>query len=271
MPRLRTNPWPEEVLIGLQHGVIPLLPPEFRPMFGAAALYAQPARFAETVIDLFAEPEFQEDLRKAGKEFRETVLSGTEALARVEALIGPPEPTAPVASPSLRPKGRILSLSTNGVGMGHLSRQMAIARRQRPGLETVFLSFSQSVHVVRRFGWIGEYLPYHVDIDLNRTHWNAWLLTALEGAISFYDARALVLDANVPFRGAGGPARKTSGVPDDLGPPRYVGRGAGSDRPRPGKSFRRRDRTGRDSGHLRHRTDDNPTGYRTVCGPDYVS
>ena len=61
---------------------------------------------------------------------------------RLHALIGPPSAPRPAAAP-LRPL-RVLLVSSNGVGMGHLTRLLAIARRLPPPIEPVFVTMSQA-------------------------------------------------------------------------------------------------------------------------------
>lgn len=195
------EPWPPEALIALQHGAIPLLDPGLRDNFHAAALYAGAEQLADRVIDLHGLPELAADLRAAGRELIDGVLDPRHSVARVRSLIG-----APGARPALigaqrrDPAGTVLSVSTNGVGMGHLTRQMAIARHLPPDLTPVFLGFSQSIATVRQFGWVSEYLPYHTGPKLNKAYWNDHLSRALISACAFHQARALVLDANVPFQ-----------------------------------------------------------------------
>ncbi|WP_095587966.1 glycosyltransferase [Actibacterium ureilyticum] len=194
------EPWPAEALTALEQGAIPVLDPVLRDTFQMAALYARPKQVADNVIDLHGLPDLAEDLRLAGRALVDGILAPRHAVARVRALIG-----APVSQPQLvtarscDPPGTVLSVSTNGVGMGHLTRQMAIARNLPPDLTPVFIGFSQSIAVVRQFGWVSEYLPYHAGPKLNKAYWNEHLSRALISACAFHRARALVLDANVPF------------------------------------------------------------------------
>lgn len=194
------DPWPDEVLQALIHGVVPILPPEYRTMFQSAAAYCKPEKIADLVIELFTLPLLIDDIRRAGRELIDQTLAPQHLVARVGDLIGPPAPVAPVSRAALNCAMTVLSVSTNGIGMGHLARQMAIARRLDRNLTPVFLGFSQSIALVRDFGWISEYLPYHTGPAMSTEHWNHWLFDALDAACRFYRPGALVLDANVPFK-----------------------------------------------------------------------
>jgi Glycosyltransferase family 28 C-terminal domain len=193
------DPWPEEVLQAIAHGTIPIIRPEFIGNFQSAALYCEPGDIPDAVIDVFSSKEFADDIRDAGRELVAERLDKKHFLARVFGLIGKPGAAAPVAAMVLNPECTVMSLSTNGIGMGHLARQMAIARRLEPNITPVFLGFSQSIAEVRKFGWVSEYLPYHQGPALNTIYWNEWLFKALDAACRFYRPRVLMLDANVPF------------------------------------------------------------------------
>ena len=95
---------------------------------------------------------------------------------------------------------RVLMLSPNGVGMGHLTRQLAVARNLPPGVEPIFLSMSPAVEVVRPWGFVGEYLPgpqaAHVAAEL----WGPDFKARLLDAIATYDARLVLFDGNHPYQ-----------------------------------------------------------------------
>ena len=92
-------------------------------------------------------------------------------------------------------------VSSNGVGVGHLTRMLAIARRCPAPLEPVFLTFSQAVRIVREQGFLAEYLPFHTYLRCDIGRWNEFLRKELNELISFYDPRVLVFDGHVPYGG----------------------------------------------------------------------
>ncbi len=195
------DPCPVEALCALRAGVIPYLPPEYRPTFGGAALYGRPEFLTQIAIDFQDDRGFASDLRANGQAAIGNVFSETAFVDRVADLIGPPRKDAFAPVVHARSNARVLFYSSNGVGMGHLTRQLAIARRLPGDIEPVFISHSQAVEVVREFGYVSEHIPYHTAYGEAPKHWNAALTDVLDAAVAFYRPSALVYDGNVPFVG----------------------------------------------------------------------
>ena len=131
-----------------------------------------------------------------------TALAPETWLDRLEAVVGPgspPRPSLRVRAEEQAP-ARVLFVSPNGVGMGHLTRQLAIARRLPPAIRPVFLSLSQAVHVVERFGFSWEHAPGPAGVGIDTSRWTSDFAQRLGDAIAFYDARAIVFDGNHPYR-----------------------------------------------------------------------
>ncbi|MCE6950785.1 antifreeze protein [Cereibacter sphaeroides] len=195
------DPCPVEALLALRAGVVPCLPPEYRPVFGASALYGRLHDLPRRALDLDADRGLQAELAEAGRDLLAGTFAPGTCVARVQGMIGPPRRDSFAPAVHATPPSRVLFHSTNGVGMGHLTRQLAIARRLPERLRPVFLSHSQAVDVVRSFGFPAEHLPYHAASGQNRAHWNAHLAEALEAILAFWRPSALVFDGNVPFVG----------------------------------------------------------------------
>jgi len=119
---------------------------------------------------------------------------------RLRGLIGRPRRSARAASVPQR-KRRILFVTSNGVGIGHLTRMLAVARRCPQPLEPVFLTLSQAIRIVREQGFLAEYLPYHGLLDCDVQHWNQCLQEEISELLGFYDPAVLVFDGNVPYQG----------------------------------------------------------------------
>jgi UDP:flavonoid glycosyltransferase YjiC (YdhE family) len=111
-----------------------------------------------------------------------------------------PRTGAPRSAPA-RARRRVLMLSPNGIGMGHLTRQLAVARRLDPSIEPVFLTMSQAAAVVAEQGFHVEHTPYHTAYDGDVAQWNRALTERLTEMISFLDARLVLFDGNVPYQG----------------------------------------------------------------------
>lgn len=97
-------------------------------------------------------------------------------------------------------RARVLFLSPNGVGMGHLTRQLAIARHLPPAVLPIFVSMSQAVGVVERFGFASEYVPGPRALGVDPARWAPDFTQRLLDIITFYDARAVIFDGNHPYQ-----------------------------------------------------------------------
>ncbi|MGP3698918.1 antifreeze protein [Rhodobacter sp. NSM] len=195
------DPCPVEALLALRAGTVPYLPADCRSAFGAAALYGRLDDLPRRALDLHADRGLAADLLAAARDALAGPFSPRTFVARVREVTGPPRADSFAPAVLARPRKRVLFLSTNGVGMGHLTRQLAIARRLPAWVEPVFLSHSQAVDVVRGWGFPAEHLPYHAAYGQARAHWNAGLAETLAAAFGFWQPSALVFDGNVPFMG----------------------------------------------------------------------
>ncbi len=185
-------------------GVPLVLPPSLRPLLGEAALYAGPGELAARLREL-GDERSRVGRHEAASAFHAATTSPEALAARLERRLGPPTPDRHRAGLRLASTGRsprrALFLSPNGIGMGHVTRLLAVARRCGAALEPVFLSMSQAVGVVERMGFLAEYFPYHAYTGEPAEAWNAALKARLDEAIAFYDPRVVVFDGNVPYQG----------------------------------------------------------------------
>ncbi len=96
--------------------------------------------------------------------------------------------------------GRILFTTSNGTGLGHLTRSMAIARRLGPGLEPLFLTLSAAAPVVRGMGFPVEYVAsYATPGSGNDYRWSRRLRGRLRAAIAEIAPRIVVFDGTHPY------------------------------------------------------------------------
>jgi UDP:flavonoid glycosyltransferase YjiC (YdhE family) len=95
---------------------------------------------------------------------------------------------------------RILFVTSNGTGLGHLTRSMAIARRLGPELEPLFFTFSEAAPVVRQVGFPVEYMASHGSRGAgNDWRWSRRVGPRLRVAIAEAEPRALVFDGILPY------------------------------------------------------------------------
>ncbi|MCQ4630008.1 methyltransferase domain-containing protein [Shinella sp. CPCC 100929] len=103
------------------------------------------------------------------------------------------------ARPPHRPDA-VLFVSANGIGQGHLTRQLAVARRlkHRPA---AFLTMSYSAGIVRDMGFPVHFVPHHALSGEEPGAWNARLATEIELLLDAYHVTTLIYDVNFVFDG----------------------------------------------------------------------
>lgn len=106
-----------------------------------------------------------------------------------------------MANDSGRHPVRVLFVTSNGTGMGHLTRLLAMATRSSDAVEPFFFSMSSAVPVVAKFGYGWEYCPSRDELDVDADEWNALFEDRLADIIQRYRPRALVFDGVVPYDG----------------------------------------------------------------------
>ncbi|WP_299235870.1 glycosyltransferase [uncultured Halomonas sp.] len=103
-------------------------------------------------------------------------------------------------------EGVYLFLPINGVGLGHLTRCLAIARRVRqrdPGAIIVFVTTSIALPIVHRAGFICHHIPPAAlaGRSVSQADWNRLFSRSLEEVIELYRPACLVFDGSFPYVG----------------------------------------------------------------------
>lgn len=187
------------ILEALATGLVVILPEQFRKIFGDAAVYARPQDVLGLVEAFVADPEaYRQQSRRArlAAERQSSAMFG-ERLARL-GVTGPAAPGLPAPVPR---RQRVLLMSSNGIGLGHLSRQLALADRLPGTVEPVFVTLSYAMKLVVDAGYEAHFLLGHRDLGVDNEAWNAVLAEELFDLISFVRPRALVFDGVVPYAG----------------------------------------------------------------------
>ncbi|WP_129662639.1 hypothetical protein [Phytoactinopolyspora endophytica] len=193
------------IMEALASGAVAILPEHFRETYGEAALYAPPQGVAEVVSRLCADRAAYRAQSKLGRDLVAARHSYPAHVDRLDALIGPPS-TGGAARPSRRRKverARVLFVSSNGTGMGHLTRLLAMANRASDRIEPFFFSMSSAVPVVARYDYNWEYCPSRDDLDVDAREWNPFFARRFADVVRRYRPRALVFDGTWPYRGLG--------------------------------------------------------------------
>jgi hypothetical protein len=194
------------ILEALASGLPAILPPHFRPLFGDAAIYAEPAEVPSMIRRLYAD-------RSAYKE----VVAGAQATVharfgykahqdRLSELIGQPDPVAQRQPRAGQPRPNperpsLLLISSNGAGMGHLTRLMAYARRAQPAMSPHFLSLSQAVGVVAQYGFPYEYMPSAGATGMPPRRWHNLFAERVSDAVARLRPAVVVFDGTWPYDG----------------------------------------------------------------------
>lgn len=197
------------ILEAMASGAVTILPPAYQPIFGEGAVYGTPDQTAAIVADLYRDRAGYRRQSQLGVETVRERFSPARHVDRLQRLIGPSIAGTDDGSVGLRAakrpaeksRRRVLFITINGVGMGHLTRMLAIAKRCPAPIEPVFLTMSQALKVVREQGFLAEYVPSRKYLDCDLTRWNGFLRDEVSEIISFYDPAAVLFDGNVPYQG----------------------------------------------------------------------
>ncbi len=186
------------ILEAIAAGAVPILPEDFRPLFQEAAIYAKPDKVAEMVLELHADPRACSRQIAMARELVAERFGPRVAVNRVRDLIGDP---APRRSPARATKRAALFVTSNGVGMGHLTRALAVARRLPDTLTPVVASMSKAFAVGERDGIRCEYITYHKNVGLDYDVWQASIDREIGHLIAHVEPSVFVFDGNVPYDG----------------------------------------------------------------------
>jgi UDP:flavonoid glycosyltransferase YjiC (YdhE family)/glycosyltransferase involved in cell wall biosynthesis len=201
------------IMEAMAAGVPVIVGEHFRPIFADAALYTTPAGVLPLVRELHADRERYRAVSLHGREFIESRYGYASHLTRLAARgirPGAPPPPALLPPRPARSKG-VLLVSDNGVGLGHLSRLMAIGRRLPEGTPTVIATQSHGAMVAHREGFLTEYIPSRSVLGLPRQSWTELLRSRLEHLIDLHRPAVVAVDS-VPHDGIVAAARSRPGT-----------------------------------------------------------
>lgn len=202
-------------LEALASGAITVLPEYLRDVFDDAALYATPRTSAELLRALSTDRGTVEAQRELAWERVHERFSCASHVERVASYIGKPRSSPPApgrseadhAEPSgtapHRPRRgeaptprarRVLCVTDNGHGLGHVTRLMAIARRLPPTVQPIFLTLSEAHAKVAESGWPVEYFPSRDRMGLRTQQWNELFRQRLLTTVRDRNVDCLLID-----------------------------------------------------------------------------
>lgn len=100
-------------------------------------------------------------------------------------------------------KQNMILVITNGAGLGHLTRGLAVAKRLRtiaPWLEIIFFTTCEATEVIRKEGFVYFYVPSKglLPEQVNATTWVTMLKNHLEEIIQMYNPIGIVFEGAYP-------------------------------------------------------------------------
>ncbi len=193
------------VLEALATGLPCVVPHSMEDIFSDACFYAEPAQAPQIYERLqSSRPLMEKTARKARAHVEarfgldrfpdkfNSVADRPSPLRRKRAVREKPaRPTAPV----------VLTVTSNGIGLGHLSRQLAIAKALGPRVNVVFFSLSEAIEIARSMGYLAEYRPFHRKLQVDVETWNAYFFQEVREALSHYKPCLTLFDGNIAYAG----------------------------------------------------------------------
>jgi hypothetical protein len=194
------------ILEALASGLPAILPPHFRPLFGDAAIYAEPTEVPSVIRRLYADRSAYEDVVAGAQATVRARFGYSVHQDRLSELSGLPDAVArrqpPARQPRIHPeRASLLLISSNGAGMGHLTRLMAYARRAQPDMSPHFLSLSQAVGVVAQYGFPYEYVPSAGATGMPPRRWHNLFAERVSDAVARLRPAVVVFDGTWPYDG----------------------------------------------------------------------
>ncbi|MDT0202925.1 glycosyltransferase [Nocardioides sp. AE5] len=200
------------ILEAIASGAVAILPPHFEELFGPSAVYTTPDGVAATVAAFRADrARYDAQVETARQEIRAR-FGHEQHASRIRALLGqdatpdlaaqePPaaRDAATLLGRNARPK--VLLMSSNGAGMGHLTRLLAYARAMGDDAEIRFLSLSQAVPLVGQFGFDFEYVASSQGLAMPPGLWQDVYVTRVSDAIGRFRPDVVVFDGTWPYNG----------------------------------------------------------------------
>ena len=176
-------------------GKLVILPPRLRAHFGPGAVYSEAGAVSETAGRLLADEKalvkHQRAARASVKE-RFSPSRFAEAVTRLTR-----RSTERGRRAGRRPPAtRALFLASNGIGLGHVARLLAIARRCEKRVDPLFVTMAQATHVIEQFGYRAEFIPSEMYVGAERQAWDAWFGFEIERLINCHRAGLVVYDGN---------------------------------------------------------------------------
>jgi hypothetical protein len=181
------------VLEALAAGLPVVTHPYLERLFGDVCVYAEAKDAGRIARELVRE---RPTLNRRGMELVRERYDWEAHRRRLDELL---ERRLPAIARSPAAKKRVLFVTSNGGGMGHLTRALAIARRLPADHEALFLTMSTGLDAVQKEGFWGDYLPSVHDGELGPPRFLDYLQGRIAMAVRTLKPRALVFDGTFAY------------------------------------------------------------------------
>ncbi|WP_234879102.1 glycosyltransferase [Sinorhizobium americanum] len=207
-------------------GLVTVLDPSFESLFEDGAAYCDIAETGNVIERFIASPSAYVQQSNAARGLVRRKFAIDQYPQRMARLYDDLElPTAPVLKGSrttdsgcsgrsaaedtsfrLQPRRmgqrrRILFVATNGIGLGHITRLMAVAERMSDDVDPIFFTRSAGAALVYGRGHAVDYIPCGLAMGVTDISWNRAYAHELLSAVEAFDVSAVVFDGNRPFPG----------------------------------------------------------------------
>jgi UDP:flavonoid glycosyltransferase YjiC (YdhE family) len=200
-PSAQTPELPEAAIAtAMASGKVVVLPPNLRTHFGPGALYTEPSDAIVKLTALLEDDVALAELRANARKYCDLLFSDRPISSKLERWVQPAlaAVTAPLMS---KARKTALFVPSNGIGLGHATRLLAVARRLDDAVEPVFACLGQASSIVEAFGYTSEYIPSYTDIGASVADWDDWFRFELEDIIARHQPDIVVYDGNNPTPG----------------------------------------------------------------------
>lgn len=188
------------IALALSAGLPVLLPPALRNAVGRGPVYVEASNLPKTLLGLIASRGFSAAQKAELQNLAKLSFGAQLHQRRLAQFVGSPVTVRSRPAKATKHR-RILMLSSNGTGLGHVARQLAIARHLPETVEPVFAAMGHGVGIIRQFGFVAEYIPSQIYTGTKFPEWNKWLEFEINRLVEFYDCAAVVFDGNMPADG----------------------------------------------------------------------
>lgn len=187
-------------------GAAVILPPTFKDVFGDAAVYAESNETRECIEALIADQEEYSKQSSRAIHWAKTRCADGIVTRLAELGINATAGKTTAANVEKKPRDgrsnyRVMFITSNGAGMGHLTRLLGIARKMPAEIDIIFASLSQATPVVKDFGFPYVYVASAQETGMSAKHWNLYCKQRFNDIFHTYMPDLAVFDGTWIYSG----------------------------------------------------------------------